>query len=205
MNAKDQISPRELLFSAAAYIQASSLLTAFVTGVLMQSCWVGVLAAYLLSLALLAMLLFLFSKYPGLGLAMLNEAVFGRVLGKIITLFYCFFFFSLIPLNAADLNGFVGSYILPETPPAAIIAPACWFAFWRRARASTPFSRVGPLFSVSQIIILAVFTLMLIPNMKPANMLPVLALPARDFLQGVHTLAMLPFGDMFIVLLAIPP
>lgn len=201
---KDQISSRELLFSVAAYVQASALLTAFIMGVLKQSSWIGVIAAYILALILLAVILFLASKFPGMGLVMINDAVFGKVLGRIISFGYCFFFFTLISLNTADLNGFIVGYIMPETPPIAIIAPLLLVCVLAARKGIDAVFRSGPLFSILQIIVLVLFTVLLIPNMKLTNILPVLDVTPKAFMQGTNTLVSLPFGDLFIVLLAIP-
>ncbi|SDM99695.1 GerAB/ArcD/ProY family transporter [Acetanaerobacterium elongatum] len=202
--AKDQISSRDLLFSAAAYVQASSLLTAFITGTLRQSSWVGTVAAYALALILLAILLFLFKRHPGMGLVQLNDAVFGKVAGRIVSFCYFFFIFTLVSLNIGDLNGFLNSYILSDTPPIAIVVPLMLVCVIAVRKGIDSVFRLGPLFSALQIITLILFTVMLIPNMKPANMLPVLDLTPKEFWQGTNTLYSLPFGDLFIVILAIP-
>ena len=201
---KDQITSRELLFSVAAYVQASALLTAFITGILKQSSWIGSVAAYALSLPLLAMLLFLFAKHPGMGLVQLNEAVFGKVVGKVISFGYFIFIFTLIPLNTADLNGFITGYIMPETPPIAVVAPLLLVSVLAARKGIDSIFRVGPLFSCLQIFVLVLFTVLLIPNMKPSNMLPVLDVTPKEIIQGTTTLLALPFADMFIVILSIP-
>jgi spore germination protein KB len=59
---RNKFNARELFFSAAAFVQGSSLLTSFLVGALRQNSWLGVLAAYLLSLPMLALYLFLLSR-----------------------------------------------------------------------------------------------------------------------------------------------
>ena len=46
----------------------------------------------------------------------INNAVFGRVVGKTISVFYIFFFVSLALLNTRVLGDFINSSVLRQTP-----------------------------------------------------------------------------------------
>lgn len=201
---KGKITPRELFFSAAAFVQGSSLLTSFFVGSLKQNSWIGVLAAYLISLAMISLYLFLMKKHPGMNLVQLNEAVLGKIMGKVISFLYFFYFFSLIPLHMSDINAFMGNYMMPETPPIAITILFLLVVILAVRKGIDSVFRLGPFFSIMQIFVLLLFTLLLIPNMKPSNMLPLFDISLKEFIQGINTIVGLPFNQLIIFMLFLP-
>ncbi len=201
---KDQITPMQLFFSTAAFGQGSTLLSSFFVGVLKQDSWFGILVGYLISLLLLSLYLYLLSKHPGKNLMEMNEEVFGKVVGKGISVLYILYFFSLVVLNTNDMDVFITGFIMPETPPiaiAALFALVCILAVRKGANALVRYSAI---LSVSQLVVTVTFTLLLIYQMKPENLLPVLDIPAKRIFQGVHTVVALPFGELIALTMFIP-
>lgn len=117
---KEQISSSQLMFSMACFIFGSTLLTGFVTGVTQQETWISTIAGYILSLPILVIYVLLANKYPGKSIIQITIEIFGDVLGRVISIFYIFFFFSLCFLNTNDVGDFVSGYIMPDTPVVAI-------------------------------------------------------------------------------------
>ncbi|SDM99754.1 GerAB/ArcD/ProY family transporter [Acetanaerobacterium elongatum] len=204
MKASDKIVPRELFFSAAAFVQGSSLLTSFFVGGLKQNSWIGVLIAYLVSLATFSLYLFLLSKHPNKSLVQLNEAVFGKIAGKAISFLYFFYFLSLVPLNTADVVAFIDNYMMPETPPVAISILCLVVVIFAVRKGIDAVFRLGPFFSIMQLIVTISFALLLLPNMKPYNMLPLFDITPKAFLQGVNTIVALPFNELIILMMFMP-
>lgn len=201
---KDQITPMQLFFSTAAFGQGSSLLSSYFVGVLKQNSWLGVLAGYLISLLLLSLYLFLLSKHPGKNLMEINEAVFGKAVGKVISVFYILYFYSLVVLNTNDMDTFITGFIMPETPQiaiAALFALVCILAARKGANALVRYSAV---LSISQLIVTVAFTLLLVYQMRPENLLPVMDIPAKQLIQGTHTIVALPFGELIAFTMIIP-
>ena len=201
---KDKFTPRELFFSAAAFVQGSSLLTSFFVGGLKQNSWIGIVAAYLVSLLMLFVYLFLLKKHPGMSLVQLNEAVFGKLAGKGISFLYFFYFYSLIPLNTADVNAFISDYMMQETPPIAITIVLLFVAILSVRKGIDAVFRLGPFFSIMQLLVLLLFTLLLIPNMKLSNMLPIFDITLKEFIQGINTIAALPFNELIVLMMFMP-
>lgn len=202
--AQDGITPRQLLFCALAFVQGSSLLTSFFSDVLKQNSWLGVLVAYLIGLPILLMYLSILNHHPGKNLTQINELVFGRVAGKIISACYIFYFFTLIALNTYDVHSFIISYMMPETPPAVIALLFMLIPILLVRKGMDGVARVAAVISIVQIVSISMFALLLLKNMHPENLLPFLHLPVKRFLQGTHTILSLPFCELVVFMMIIP-
>jgi spore germination protein KB len=90
-----------------------------------------------------------------MGLVQLNAAVFGKVVGGVVSFLYFLYFFSLVVLNTSDISGFMTTYMLPETPPVAIIVPFIVVAIIAARKGVDAVFRIGGLFSLLQLAVLA--------------------------------------------------
>ena len=104
------------MFSIACFIQASSMLTTFIVDTGRNDTWLVVLLGFLSCSPLLLIYLGLMRRFPDLSLAGVNNAVFGPVAGKIVTVLYLWFFLTLTSLNLRDMTNFINLAFLPLTP-----------------------------------------------------------------------------------------
>ncbi len=203
-NTKKTITPRQIMFACAAFVQSSSLLTSFFTGVLRQASWIGVLVGYIISIPLILMYYTILSHHPGKNLVQINELIFGRVAGKIISSLFVLYFFSLVVLNTNDVPGFIQTYLMPETPAtvlAAIFMLVCVFAV---RKGIENVLKYGPLFSIFQLVAVSLFTVLLFKNLNFENFLPLFDIPANRFIQGTNTVVSIPLGELFVFTMIIP-
>ncbi|MFA9379545.1 MAG: endospore germination permease [Acetanaerobacterium sp.] len=201
---KAAITPRQLLFACAAFVQGSSLLTSLFVGVLRQNSWLGVVTAYLLTLPILWIYLALLSRHPGKSLIEINDIVYGRIFGKLFSAFYIFYFFSLIALNAYDVYSFVIGYMMPNTPPEIIALLFVLLPILAARKGVEILVHIAPLICIIQLISLPLFAFLQLNDMNPSNLLPLFNMPIRQFTQGTSTIVALPFCEIIVFLMIIP-
>lgn len=201
---KDGITSRQLLFSVIAFVQGSSLLTSFYSDVMEQNSWMGVIIAYLIGLPVMLMYLFILSKHPGKGLIEINDILFGRVLGKVFSALYIFYFFTLIALNTHDVYSFIIGYLMPNTPPQVLALLFILIPILLSRKGMDSIARIAALFAITQIVSMTAFILLQLQDMNPENLLPIFHMPVMKYVQGTHTILALPYCELIVFMMIIP-
>lgn len=127
---KASITPLQFMFSITCFLRSSSLLSSFFAPISKTDSWLVVLIASVVCLPFLWAFIMLMKAFPGKNLIEINDAVFGRIAGKIISAIYLWFFLTLTSLNLRDLGGFVGKSIMLKTPQIVIITVFILLCAW---------------------------------------------------------------------------
>jgi spore germination protein KB len=203
-NPKEQISSNALMFSIACFIQGTSLLSNFVTGVTRQETWIVVITGFILHLLILYIYVALANKFPGKTLIEINDSVFGNLLGKIFSIIYIFYFFSLSFLDSRILGDFVVGYIMPETPMVVVLTMFIFTCCYAVRKGTVVMTDYSTLFVIIATVLPLFTTALLIPNMKLTNFFPIFSLPIKNYIQGTHTLAVVPTSGTFLFFMMFP-
>ncbi|MCX7714330.1 MAG: endospore germination permease [Clostridia bacterium] len=201
---REQISSSLLLFSIGCFIQGSTPLTSFLSSTAKKDAWIVVITGFIVSLPIIWMYTALAAKFPGKSLIKINDIVFGKILGKVFSAFYVFFFFSLCFLNINQLNGFISSSLLPETPNLAICLLFVFMCGWAARSGAEGIMRCSFLFIFITYAISILNTLLLWKNMKLVNLKPSFTLPFIKYVQGTLTASALPFCEIIAFLMFMP-
>ena len=86
-----QITGTQFMFTVACFLQASSLLTSFISAVALQDSWIVVIFGALFSLLLIWLYQALMVTFPTLNLLQVLTEVYGTAAGKIIGAAYVWF------------------------------------------------------------------------------------------------------------------
>jgi len=203
-NEKEKISSGILMFSVTCYMQSSSMLSGFTSTITSQDTWISVLTGFIEALPILWIYMKLVTLFPGKSIIEINECVFGKVIGKVFSVLYVYFFFSLTFLNGDVLSGFVVGSILPETPRVAIIIAFVLLCVYTVRKGIEPLARCSTLFVIIMFAMLLFNSMLLIQNMKLSNFLPMLSLPIKNYVQATQTQTFLPFGDILVFFMLFP-
>ena len=90
------ITYKQFMFSIICFMQASILLTSFIVSFTKQDTWFVILLSVPVMFFLIFIYVALIKSFPGKNLMQINEAVFGKVAGKIISFLYLFSFLTLL-------------------------------------------------------------------------------------------------------------
>lgn len=201
---KGKITPSQLLFSAACFIQSSTLLTAYVTGVADYDSWFVVAAGIVFCLPILLVYLGLMKLYPGKNLVEINDLAFGKILGKVVSFFHIMFFLTLAALNLRDLSLFVKQTIMVKTPDVVLSAVCVLVSAIAVRYGLQVVTRFAFLFISISVLVLGFSLLFATSEMDLNNFLPMLQLPAVKYVQGVNIVLSIPFGELVIFLMVLP-
>ncbi|AFM43017.1 spore germination protein, amino acid permease [Desulfosporosinus acidiphilus SJ4] len=199
-----KISSSQLMFLIAGLIQGSSLLVAFATKITKQNTWLVVLLGFAISLGLALIYVTLAQNFPEKNLIEINEIVYGKYLGNLISGLYIWFFFSIGSFNLRFVGDFSLTYLVPETPIIVILVMFAFICIWAVRSGIEVIGRLSGIFVIITLIEVITTSLLLIKQMKLTNFLPLFDLSLQDFIHGTHTMTSIPFGEIMIFLMIIP-
>ncbi|MDF2567270.1 MAG: spore gernimation protein [Oscillospiraceae bacterium] len=201
---KGKITAVQFMFSVACYMQASSLLTAFFVGITKQDSWIVVILAFLVCLPFLFIFISIMRNFPDKNLIQINTLVFGPVVGNIISAMYIWYFLTLTSLNLRDLSDFVHQTIMPKTPSIVIMFLFLLVCAWAVRFGIGVVTRYNTLFSIIQIVILALAVVFTANLIDFQNFLPMFDQPAMEYVHGTHVVSTIPFGEVVVFLMITP-
>jgi len=199
-----KITSAQLMFSTACFLQASSLLTAFLAGVTNYDSWFVVVVGIILGLPILMVYIGLMKTYPGKNLLEINELAFGKVLGKVASFFHLLFFLTLATLNLRDLDVFVKQTVMVKTPDVVLMIVCVLVSALAVRHGIEVVTRYGLLFSLMSAMVLTTTLLLALYQMDLNNFLPMLQLPLTKYIQGTNIILSIPFGELVVFLMIMP-
>jgi spore germination protein KB len=126
---KELITNKQGIFIMTMFIFGSSILTGAAIEA-KQDVWLAIILGLIMSLPMI----FIYSKllilYPGKDLYDILNEVFGKVIGKIISLLYVWYTFHLGTLVIRNFSGFVNVTSFPETPEPILSIVIGLFCIW---------------------------------------------------------------------------
>lgn len=203
-NTKEQISSSMLMYAIACFVICSSLLYGYIAGVTKQDSWIVVITGFIVALPIIWIFATLCEKFPGKNIIEINDIVFGKILGKIISALDVFFFFSLSFINGSIVGDFVIGSILPETPKAAILIMFLLLCVYAVRKGFENMTRYSFLFCVITIATITAAIILLLNKVNFSNLQPMLSLPIMKYVQGTHQVAIMPFSDLFVFTMIFP-
>ncbi len=201
---KTQISGTQFMFTVALFIQASALLTSFLTSVTMQDSWLVVLFGAVFCLPLIWLYMTLMVMFPERNLLQILDEVYGPAAGKIIGIAYAWFFGTLTALNLQDLGNFAKLTVMAETPHVVLTIMCVAVAAWAVRYGLQVVTRYGALFVVIDFGIVAASLLLVLNQIDPQNFLPMFDQPVIKYVQGTHIITTIPFGELVAFLMITP-
>jgi spore germination protein KB len=199
-----EISNRQLMFLVLSFLQSMILTINFVYSITKYDTWIAVLAGFVIDILFTLLYLAIGLKFPGKNLVQINDIVFGPYLGKLISAFYIWFFFQYMIHYMYFFNSFWITYIMSETPRLAFLVMLIFVCAMAVRNGIEVIARCSFTFiTIVTVTILAV-TVLLIPDMKFSNLLPIFDVEPLKFIQSVHIILVIPFCDIVAFLFILP-
>ncbi|MGE5613564.1 MAG: GerAB/ArcD/ProY family transporter [Bacillota bacterium] len=200
---KGKISSWQLLFLIAGFVQGSGLLIDFTVGITKQQTWMVILAGlaattpFVLSYAALA------KRFQGMNAVQINDIVYGRFLGKAVSIYYIYFYFITLSFNIRDVGNLYATFLMPDTPSVFVLAIFTATCAYAVAKGIEVLARVSHLFVAAGVFVIISTFILLIDQMDFSNLLPLFELPFIKIFQGIHIVAAIPFGEILVFLMII--
>jgi spore germination protein KB len=200
----EKIRASQFRFLIVSFIMGSTLLITMIDGIAGQSSWIVIILGFIVSVPFWLIYAHLSKRFPGKSLIQMNDIIFGRVIGKAVSMIYILYFFLLLTFNINDVSGFYTAYVMPETPQMVFIVVfvlVCAFAVQRGISAVAKISLLTAVYTIAAVLIT---TLMLIDKMDFSNFLPMLSEPAIKYVQSTHIAVVIPFLEVVSLLMVTP-
>lgn len=200
----DNLKASQFMCMIISFIMGSTLLITMIDGIASQDTWLVVIFGFAVSVPFLLIYSNLSKRFPGKSLIQMNDIVFGKVIGRIISLIYITYFFLLLTFNINDVAGFYTGYVMPDTPQMVFIVifvVVCAFAIQRGIAAVAKISLLATVLTVSAVILT---TILLIGNMDFSNFLPVLDKPVMKYVQAAQITVEIPYLEIVSLLMVVP-
>ncbi|MGI5898559.1 MAG: GerAB/ArcD/ProY family transporter [Christensenellales bacterium] len=201
---KAKISGQQLMFCIGCFLISSALITGFAERLLVHDTWLGLIAAAVLGLPVFMVYLALMKKFPGLSLTGMNDVVFGKPLGRFVSVLYLMFFVSLTTLTLKDINMLMKQNIMYNTPDIVIVGLIALVAAWAVRVGIMTVVRYSALFFIPAAAILSLVFVVTVANNDWMDYLPVLDIPLHHFVQGTGRILAVPFLEMVVFLMITP-
>lgn len=199
-----EISNTQLMLLVLSFLQSMILTINFVYSITKYDTWIAVLVGFFIAILFTLLYLQIALKFPGKNLVQINDIVFGSYLGKVISASYIWFFFQYMIHYMYFFNSFWITYIMPETPRAAFLIMFIFVCGMAVRKGIEVIARCSFAFIVIVTITILSVTILLIPDMKPSNLLPILEVEPLKFIQSVHIILVIPFCDIVAFLFILP-
>ncbi len=197
---KGKISSSQLMYLMTGFILGSTLLLSFVAPITKQNTWIAILFGGAAGLILVYITSTLAMKFPEKNLVLILETVYGRYVGKIISVLYILFFWMLITFNVKGISDFFVTLIMPETPDIVFIIIIVLLCGYAVSKGLEVIARTSLLLVSIFIIEVILIFILLYKNLDFTNLLPIFDISLSKLVQGVHTITAIPFGETVVFL-----
>ncbi|EFM09459.1 spore germination protein [Paenibacillus curdlanolyticus YK9] len=200
------ISVVQTAFLFFIYITGSAIIVipGPLVGMAMNAAWLSLLISLAFGLALLAMMLYLINRYPGVSFIDICRKTIGKwptfaVAGLMLTMA-----FHMAAGILIDVAGFMNSMMLPETP--AYVFTGMMFivvALLLRAGIET-IARMFVIMTVIVILFWAVVIVLLIPDYHLDFLAPIFPEGIKPMLLGSYFTFGFPYGEVVLFMTVLP-
>ena len=139
-----------------------------------QDMWIVLLISFAFILVINAPLMFLTNRFRGMNATSVQEAIFGKFLGKIASIFFVLFFLYCFTACMLITAMFITIYIFPETPIWTLIAYMIVPVAYASYKGAGPIGRIAVFIVPVALLMVIVFLLAGIGSMDMSELRPVL-------------------------------
>lgn len=144
------------------------------------------------------------SRFQNKTLIEINETVYGRIVGKLISVAFLGCIFHLGSLVIDNFKDFLSLTILSHTPSAVTVILITLVCAYAVRNGIEVIARCGQVLTPIVIGLLAITAVFLIKNINLQNLQPLLEAPLKDLLVAAHGAASFPFGETVAFMMVIP-
>lgn len=169
-----------------------------------QDAWIAAILGVGVSLLLVGLYNALGSRFPDRTLAEYSEVIFGKWLGKMVSLLFFSYFFILAALLLREIGDFMTTQIMPQTPIQSIHIIFLGIVIMATRLGLEPMTRASEILFPWVILLFLFLVFFLTPQMEFTKMQPVLAEGIKPVLRATFTFLGLPFLELVVFLMIYP-
>ena len=203
MNSK-KISCVQIICIGVCNVMGTIIISGYISSVLRHEAWIAGVLGFAANLPTLFIYCALTKKHPGKGLFEINEAVFGHIAGRVLSIVYLLFFFSVCAQSVMEATNFLSYFILPDTSRlliASFLVAGCVYSV---KKGIMPLARASTIFLITMCAVMLFYGVMSLVNAEPEYLLPLFSKRPLNYIQGAHIAAAIPYGESVVLLMLIP-
>ncbi len=198
------ISPLQFFFLTTGMTLGVAIIAALTVPLTKHNNWLAIILAIVEGVIIISIFTLLTNKFPDKTLVEINNLIYGKYLGKIISIGYIIYFFLIIPLNLRYFSDFFISLIMPETPLLVFLLIIIIPIIYAVKEGLEVIARCSLLFLIPLLFEVLITPVLLLPKMDLGNFLPVLDIEISNFFKAGHILASILFGELIILMMISP-
>lgn len=164
--------------------------------------WISIILVIVFSTPIYLMYSRLQSSYPDMDLFQIVENIFGKTIGKLLSLIFIGFAFILGTIILSGVGELMITISLPETPKVLPMIFMLFLAIWISIEGIEVLGRWCGLFLLLNVPLVIFSVLLLIPQMDINNIFPIMENGISPILKGTLSAFSFPFGEVIVILLA---
>lgn len=199
---KESITPRQLMIIVILYSIGTAILVipASIAADVKQDAWIPLLMSIGLGAMLTLLYIAVAKKYPVVSLFEVNDLVFGKWLGRLITLGISFLTLIFGAQDVFYVGHFMSTQIMPSTPIQSINILFMLVVMMGAKLGLVVFLRTAEIFFPWLILLFTLFMTMNIPNMDTNNLLPIGEATAIPITRCVLRIVCFTYVPLFITI-----
>ena len=202
---KGKISSSEFLILVIVFTIGSTILDipSLLIMVAKQDAWIASILTTFISLFFIFIYKQIATLYSSMTYVEINEKVFGKWIGKIMSLPYLFYFYYLSASMIRDIGNFFVTEILVDTPIQIIMIVFLLVSLMAVQLGLEVISRTALIFFPWIVALFFILFLILIPEIKLENIQPILE-GLKPIIKGSYHILGLPYLELLIFLMITP-
>jgi len=194
---KENLSDKQGISLIVLFIMGSSLILT-TAGTAGKDLWIAIILSILIAIPIVLVQARLLVLFPEKDLFDILELIFGKYIGKGISLLFIWFSFFLAILILRAFGDFIWVISLQNTPKIIIMFSLGILCIWGVKEGIKTLGKWAELFVIGAIISVLIITLMLITQMNINNLRPVLYDGVKPVLKGTFHALIFPFTQTII-------
>lgn len=199
----DLISNTELWALMFVFMVASSmsLPIGYTTG---HDSWISAVIGTIAGLCIAWVYATLCRKFPQKSVIGIAQTLLGTWMGKAIGILYTWYGFQLGAYVLRNFEDLTGTVLLPQTPSVLISLSMISLSAWAAYRGIEVICRCALILIIVVVLQSVIFIVLLIPDMKPSFLFPILESGWRSVFDGAAQIAAFPLGETVLFVMIIP-
>lgn len=198
------MTKKQFIFLIACYIQGSVLYTMYYYQRIGNEAWISFIFGTLLGLLIVAIYGRLCETHRSACLVKLNEEVYGKIPGKILSVFYIYSFLISNSIMMRQTGQFIAGDLLMETNWIYILMVLVLVCAWASNSGMRYFASVAPFTCIAMYIFTIFLCLLLLPNIELKHLFPMGQKPVSEYVRSVGLCAAMPFSELSILIILVP-
>lgn len=174
---------------------AALLIPSAVISIAKQDAWLSMLLTVPFNYLVIVLYFALASRFPSLSLVQILEKVLGRAGGKLVAVSYIFFYLLLSALVLRNITDFLGSSVLPMTPPWFIAVTFMSVIVYGVMLGVETIARTGEILFVWAVLVIGFISILLLNQFQLKNFEPLLYTGIMTPIKGIYPVLGFPIGE----------